>query len=145
MLDNCNCLLINSSSAFRTLRPVLYRGCQSVNILLPFLKNYTDCRFIFFTHRIKYKVILMTFKAIYGICLDYTCDLITPYIPSRSLRSSSQNLLSMKNTRTKTFGARMFSCAAPLLWNALPSKLCSQENIDLFKSQLKTYLFNNAY
>ena len=64
---------------------------------------------------------------------------------TRSLRSSSQNLLSTKNTRTKTFGARMFSCAAPLLWNALPSKLRSQENTDLFKSQLKTYLFNNAY
>ena len=70
------------------------------------------------THRIKYKVILMTFKAIYGTCPDYTCDLITPYIPSSSLRSSSQNLLSTKNTQTKTFGARMFSWAGSPLAQA---------------------------
>ena len=149
VLDNCNCLLINiPNKDVAKLQRIQNSAARLVSRLskrehiTPILK---ELHWLPVTHRIKYKVILMTFKAIYETCPDYTCDLITPYIPSRSLRSSSQNLLSTKNTRTKTFGARMFSCAAPLLWNALPSKLRSQENTDLFKSQLKTYLFNNAY
>ena len=110
--------------------------------ITPILK---DLHWLPVTHRIEYKVILMTFKAIYGTCPDYKRDLIMRYNPSRSLNSSSQNIQSTKNTRTKPFGARMSSCAAPLLWNALPSKPCSHEHIDLFKSQLNTYLLNSAY
>ena len=51
--------------------------------------------------RIRYKVIL-TFKALHGMCPEYISDLLTPYIPPRRLRSSSQHLLNFNHGATKT-------------------------------------------
>ena len=95
--------------------------------------------------RINYKVILLTFKIIHGYCPDYLTNLISPYNPPRTLRSTTQNLLTVKKCRTKTFGNRSFSYAAPTLWNSLPPSLRSQPNLDLFKIHLKSYLFSCSY
>ena len=56
------------------------------------------------------------------------------------------------STRTKkleepryvgTFGERSFAVAAPKLWNCLPADLRTEEDTDLFKKKLKTFLFKN--
>ena len=47
-------------------------------------------------------------------------DLLTPYILSRKLRSSSKNLLFIP--RLRTYSARSFSVVAPTFWNTLPSE-----------------------
>ena len=50
-------------------------------------------------------------------------DLLTPYIPSRQLRSSSKNLLFITRTYSaRTYSARSFSVVAPTFWNTLPSE-----------------------
>ena len=54
---------------------------------------------------------------------QYLQDLVIPYVPARSLRSASQNLLVVKRGKTKAYGDRAFSCIAPLLWNSLPYKI----------------------
>ena len=43
--------------------------------------------------RIKFKILLITFKALNKQAPNYIIDLLIPYKPSRSLRSSTKNLL----------------------------------------------------
>ena len=75
----------------------------------------------------------------------YIQDLITRYLPSRSLRSPSTLSLNPVSFNLKTYGSRAFSVSAPELWNKLPDDIRSCENLSLFKHKLKTYLFKNYY
>ena len=45
----------------------------------------------------------------------------------------------------KTLADRSFSCAAPRLWNLLPTTIKSTSSLDIFKIRLKTFLFNRAF
>jgi hypothetical protein len=42
-------------------------------------------------------------------------------------------------------GDRSFGCAAPNLWNDLPSRIQQADSIGSFKKLLKTHLFRKAY
>ena len=71
-------------------------------------------------HRIVFKILSLVFKSLNNLAPSYISDLLTPYIPSRSLRSSSQSLLVVPRSIQKSYGGRAFAAAAPWLWNALP-------------------------
>ena len=73
--------------------------------------------------RIKFKILLLTFKALHNLAPPYLRELLTSYTPSRSLRSSCNNLLAVPRTRLSTLGGRSFSAMAPKLWNSLPQSL----------------------
>ncbi len=55
------------------------------------------------------------------------------------------NYFSLPNLRLKCRGDRAFSVAAPSLWNALPLCIRSAPSVSVFKSMLKTYLFDFAF
>jgi hypothetical protein len=40
-----------------------------------------------------------------------------------------------------TFGRRSFSVMGPTVWNTLPTGLRAQQNIDIFRRDLKTFIF----
>ena len=63
----------------------------------------------------------------------------------RSLRTSGQELLTLPLAKLKTYGDRAFSTAAPRLWNNLPLNIRKSASEDIFKKNLKTYLFKEAY
>ena len=67
------------------------------------------------------------------------------YEPSRSLRSSNEELLKIPKRNLKSFGQRSFSFMAPSLWNSLPATLRNVPTLSQFKSQLKTFLFAQAF
>jgi hypothetical protein len=96
-------------------------------------------------YRIKYKILLLTFKCLHHLAPPYLTNLLQPYQPQRSLRSSNHGLLRVCKTRLKTFGDRAFSASAPKLWNDLPTYVKDCDTIDLFKTGLKTHLFKIAY
>ena len=75
----------------------------------------------------------------------YISELITIYKPSRNLRSSSDNLLVVHSSNLKTYGARSFSIAAPLLWNSLPKDIRFAKTLAEFKGNLNAYLFKKAF
>ena len=50
-------------------------------------------------------------------------DIVTPYAPTRVLRSKDSEKLIVPKARLKTVGDRAFASAAPSLWNALPNEL----------------------
>jgi hypothetical protein len=95
--------------------------------------------------RIKYKIILLTFKALHGMAPTYLQDMLSIYTPSRQLRSTSQHFLTVPKTKLRTYGDRAFSVAAPTLWNVLPNDMKSLDCLSSFKTALKTYLFREAY
>ena len=96
-------------------------------------------------HRITYKILLTTHRALNGKAPQYITDLLTPYIPARNLRSEGEGYLVVPKTHTKTFGERAFSFAAAVEWNKLPKKLRENNTLSKFKSYIKTYLFTAAF
>ena len=84
-------------------------------------------------------------RSLYGsLAPNYLRTLLQSYIPSRSLRSETGNLLIMPKARRK-LGCQSFAVAAPKLWNDLPVNITTTISIVSFRSSLKTHLFKLAY
>ena len=95
--------------------------------------------------RIDFKILLLVFKALHGLAPAYIVDMLTPYEPDRSLRSSGRALLHVPKTRLLTRGDRAFAARAPRLWNALPGDLRQADSVSSFKSLLKTHFYRLAF
>ncbi|XP_071963952.1 uncharacterized protein [Antedon mediterranea] len=95
------------------------------------------------TQRITFKILLFVFKALHNSPSKFISELIQPYVPKRSLRSRSESLLAhLFHPSTKFYGNRSFSSASVSLWNALPIEIRQATSTSVFKSLLKTHLFN---
>ena len=96
---------------------------------------------------IKFKILLLTFKCLYGQVPNYSIDLITIKKQSRySLRSNESIFPELPGIKTHpTLGDRAFQSAAPYLWNALPSAIRNMQTLDTFKTAVKTHFFNLAF
>ena len=148
-LDYCNSVLIGMPNVQLTrLQSIqnsaarLVMRAQRHDHITPILH---DLHWLPVSQRITFKVLLIVFKALHGMAPAYISDLLTPYAPSRTLRSSQSNLLSTPSFRTKFYGSRAFSVAAPSLWNALPASLRAAPSLACFKTGLKTHLFNQHF
>ena len=117
-------------------------GAKKFDHITPILKRI---HWLPIQYRIKYKILLLVFKALHGKAPEYIMDMIKPLQHTRTLRSSSKALLVVPRSRTVRYGDRAFSRAAPVLWNQLPFYIANCDNIDCFKTELKTYLFNIAF
>ena len=96
--------------------------------------------------RIKYKMILTTYKCLHGMGPDYLIDLLELYKNERNgLRSEDTKLLKEPLSRLTSFGDRAFRTAAPCLWNKLPFSIRDLDSTATFKKKLKTYLFNEHF
>ena len=91
--------------------------------------------------RTKFKVLLLTYKALHGQAPAYISELLQQYAPLRALRSQDQHLLQVPRTRTQYYGSRAFSAVAPALWNTLPLHIKTAPTTDSFKNALKQHLF----
>ena len=75
----------------------------------------------------------------------YLSQLLSEYHPVRTLRSSEDNLLSVPRAQLKQYGERSFSVAGPMLWNKLPLSVKTAPTLEIFRSRLKTHLFQVTY
>ncbi len=96
-------------------------------------------------HRIDFKILLITYKALNGLAPQYLSELLSHYSPSRPLRSQNSGHLIIPRISKSTAGGRSFSYLAPKLWNNLPNTVREADTLCQFKSRLKTHLFNLAY
>ena len=94
---------------------------------------------------LRFKLALLTFKALNGLSPTYLSELLTLYTPSRTLRSANRNLLTVKSFKLKTYGGRSFVHVAPTIWNCFPDELRTVSCLTTFKKGLKTILFTDAY
>ena len=104
-----------------------------------------DLHWLPINHRISYKLSLLTWKALYTAELSYLSELISPYVPARTLRSSNTYLLSIPTAVTSHFSSRSFYVSAPLTWNSLPQHIRSIGRLLTFKRQLKSHFFQSAF
>lgn len=89
--------------------------------------------------RIVFKMILIVYKCIYGLCSK---NLKLSY---KSYNCRPNDYLQLKTIRVKTkHGKRTFDYAAPHLWNALPLDVRMEEDVERFKRRLKTILFTDT-
>ena len=95
--------------------------------------------------RIDFKILLLTYKALNGLAPAYMCELLIPYSQKRTLRSTENHLLTPPRCQLEYFGKRSFAAAAPALWNNLPLNIKQAPSVDIFKSCIKTHLFQLAY
>ena len=72
----------------------------------------------------------------------YRSELISHYLPPRSLRSCNTNLLTRQAGITSNSSSRAFSVSAPSTWNSLPAHIRSIDTISTFKRHLKFRLFH---
>ena len=99
------------------------------------------------TQRIDFKILILTYKCLYGLAPNYLSELVSWHIPSRPQRSVySYQLTEHKLKGTKVRCAqRAFKYYAPARWNALPPEIRSSPSLEIFKSKVKTHLFNVAF
>ena len=74
-------------------------------------------------HCITYKLCLSTWKTLHTSQPLYLSELISQYLPSRSLRSSNTTFLTRLPGITSNFTSRAFSVSAPSTWNSLPAHI----------------------
>ena len=146
-LDYCNALLGNiplrltrklQRAQNAAARMLLKKGRRSR--MTPALKQL---HWLPVSFRIKFKILLLTYKCLKGLAPLYLRQLIKPYVASRSLRSNNnlQGTLTVSRFRKRKFGGRAFSNVSALLWNELPVDIRESESVSVFKSKLKTHFF----
>ncbi|KAK6178342.1 hypothetical protein SNE40_013140 [Patella caerulea] len=145
----CNSLLYNSpkyqigrlQKLQNKAARIVTRSKTSENIS-PILK---ELHWLPIKYRIEFKILSMTYATLNcEFVPEYLKDLLTPYTPSRTLRSSSSNLLVKPKNKTIA-GTRTFSYAAPELWNGLNESMKNASSITTFRKNLKTVLFQRAF
>ena len=148
-LDYCNSLLAACpKSSLRSLQLVqnaaarLLAGTSRRDHITPVL---VSLHWLPVDSRIKFKILLLTYKALHGMAPSYIKDLIVPYHPMRTLRSQNAGLLVVPRISKSTVGGRAFSHQAPVLWNKLPAHVREADSVSTFKVRLKTFLFGQAY
>ena len=104
-----------------------------------------DLHWLPIKYRIQYKMLLFAYKSQQSAAPVYLSDLLSPYIPSRTLRSEQQLRLEQPRARSTRYGERSFSVAAPRLWNDLPVHVKEADTLETFKTRAKTYLFRKAF
>ena len=70
-------------------------------------------------YRISYKLSLLTWKALYTAEPSYLSELISPYAPTRTVRTVNTGLLVLPTDVTSHFASRSFSVSSPSVWNSL--------------------------
>ena len=96
-------------------------------------------------YRIQFKLLLIVYKCRHGMAPSYLSDLLTTYTPGRHLRSCNAELLCLPKVNLKGYGERSFSYAGPKLWNSLPLLIRKSASVSIFKIQVKTFLFKEAF
>ena len=144
-LDYCNSLLCGlPDNAIQKLQRIqnnaarIVSRCAKHEHISPILKNL---HWLPVSKRILYKVMLLTFKALHDLAPSYLRDLVTPYEPTRSLRSSSKHLLVEPKVITKRYGQRAYMYQASHLWNTLPQHFRAETDLNAFMAGIKTFLF----
>jgi len=96
---------------------------------------------------IQFKLTVLAYRCIHGTALTYLADeLLQPAdlgIRTR-LRSALTTSLPVRRTRPSIVGYRAFPVAAARTWNDLPRHVTSASPLPVFRSRLKTHLFQRS-
>ena len=99
--------------------------------------------------RIQFKIGVLVYRCLHGNAPSYLSEMLTAAADvsgRRSLRLAARGDLVIPRTRTLGYGSRMFAVSGPSFLNSLPLGLRDISLTEsVFRRQLKTFLFRNAY
>uniref|UniRef100_A0A8C5QX00 Reverse transcriptase domain-containing protein n=1 Tax=Leptobrachium leishanense TaxID=445787 RepID=A0A8C5QX00_9ANUR len=148
-LDYCNNLLSGLPlSRLSPLQSILSASARLIHLTRRSVSAAPLCESLHWLPihcRIKFKILILTYKALANSAPHYLSSLITKYTPTRSLRSNSDLRLASPRITSSHERLQNFSRAAPTLWNALPRTVRLSPNFSSFKRSLKTFLFREVY
>ena len=141
ILDYCNSLYYGcSKSTIKQLQSIQNRACR---VIFGMKKQESvdehlkSLHWLKVNERVKFKILLLTYKAMNGMAPPYIIELLE----FNNLSGTRNPTLHIPTVSSQ----RAFSVSAPRLWNNLPSHLKSCESVEIFKSKLKTLLFKESY
>uniref|UniRef100_A0A8C5Q489 Reverse transcriptase domain-containing protein n=1 Tax=Leptobrachium leishanense TaxID=445787 RepID=A0A8C5Q489_9ANUR len=147
-LDYCNNLLSGLPlSRLSPLQSILNASARLIHLTRRSVSAAPLCESLHWLPihcRIKFKILILTYKTLTNSAPHYLSSLITKYTPARSLRSNSDLRLASPRITSSHDRLQDFSRAAPTLWNALPRTVRLSPNFSSFKRSLKTFLFREA-
>ena len=138
----CTETLLNKLQKIQNYTARVLTGAKTYDHVKPILESL---HWLPISSRIDFNIALLTYKCLNGLAPQYLADLLVPYNCSRQLRSSNKSLLKVPTTKTKTFGSRAFTYAAPTVWNELPENIKKSNNVESFKKMLKSHYFKKSY
>lgn len=147
-IDYCNSLYLNipkkETKRLQKLMNSAVRFVYSIRNprthMTPFLKK---CHLLPVHLRINFKICVLVFKCLANLAPSYLQNLLSPKVSLSSLRIHHDKTLLTQPIPTCSFHNRQFSVAGPRLWNQLPQSLRESSTLSIFKSKLKTHLFNS--
>ena len=89
----------------------------------------------------KFRLLCITYRAIYQASPKYLANVITIRTDYRSRRVGSNMMLHQAIT-TSVYAESAFAVAAPKCWNALPADIRSTESETLFKRKVYNYFIS---
>ncbi|KAL3066091.1 hypothetical protein OYC64_016104 [Pagothenia borchgrevinki] len=92
--------------------------------------------------RIRFKTLVLAYRAVKGTAPSYIQVLVKPYTPARALRSASANQLATPSLRVgprNSSRTLLFVILAPKWW--IPIDLRTAETLHILRRKLKTHLF----
>ncbi len=104
-----------------------------------------DLKWLPVSHKIKYKMNMLTWKALNGRSPEYISEMISIRETEIDLRTGNTRILTIPKTKLKTMGDKAYSVTAPKTWNLLPRHLRICENQQSFKTRLKSLYLGEAF
>ena len=116
---------------------------------VPTTSPLTELHWLPLKDRIKYKICLISFKALKFNQLSYVRELLSfsSNEATSGLRSADDpyRLHEPRAIGERGFANRSFSYIAPRFYNRLPVTIKQMDSLNTFKRHLKAFLFSHAY
>ena len=149
-LDYCNSLLLGTPKYnIAKLQRIQNMSCRMIYQLPEYstINTYLAQHHWFkIQERINFKLATIMYKCINNIALAYLLEMVISQLPhTRRLRSTHRGLLYTTKSRTEFVHSGSFKSMGPCIWNTLPANIKNSNNIDIFKTRLKTHLFRISY
>ena len=95
--------------------------------------------------RIKFRLMVHTYKCIHGTAPSYLAEKLTRYVPARTLRSAHDSTILTKPLTVKGIGKCSFGYASPATWNTLPQRIRELPTLTSFKRHLKAHFYSEYF
>ena len=93
-----------------------------------------DLHWLPIKYRITFKICIIIYQVCHHNAPSYLCDLIVPYVNTRSLRSNDKCLIESCKPRLRSYGEMCFKYAGPQEWNKLPLYIRKSSSLSIFKT-----------
>ncbi len=132
LLGGCSACLINKLRMVQNAAARVLTRTRKYDHITPVLSTQ---HWLLIKHRIDFKFLLITYKALNGLAHQYLSELLSHFSPPHPLHSQNSGHLIIPRKSKSTAGGRFFSYLAPKLWNNLPNTVREADTLCQFKSR----------